>query len=113
MQEQNFSWQASTTQKKEGRKAESEIVHKFEIGLDDSSRIDSTGVFKSRSVSPQVCKSQKPEVRSFINAPEGLHHATSCLHSTRLVFLEVDPSRKETHNWQLTEKTGNAQQHFL
>ena len=53
---------------------ESEIVHKCirEEGLqtlDDS----------TQSVSPQVCRSQEPQVRAFINAQGGLQHATTGL----------------------------------
>lgn len=43
--------------------------------VDELTRIDSTGAFKSRSVSPQVCRSQNPELRSFINALGSEQHA--------------------------------------
>ena len=50
---------------------ESEIVHKCvrEEGLQNLD--DST-----QSVSPQVSRSQEPQVRPFINAQGGLQHAT-------------------------------------
>ena len=59
---------------------ESEIVHRCvrEEGLQNHD--DST-----QSVSPQVSRSQEPQVRPFINA-QGAYNML------RLVFLEVDPS---------------------
>ena len=53
---------------------ESEIVHKCVREAGSQNLDDST-----QSVSPQVSRSQEPQVRPFINAQGGLQHATTGL----------------------------------
>ena len=56
---------------------ESEIVHKCvrEKGLQNLDDL-------TQSISLQVCRSQEPQVRPFINAQGGLQHATTGIFRT-------------------------------